>query len=117
MAFSNYRELLVWQKSMDLVEQVYKLVALLPKDEIYALSSQIRRAAVSIPSNIAEGQGRQYEKEFKHYLSVAKGSLYELETQLTLCAKLKFLNEKDIESVMSLCNEVERMLTKLILSV
>ena len=80
----SYRELIVWQKSMELAEKVYLLVKALPKEETYALSDQMRRAAVSIPSNIAEGHARQSQKEFLQFLCIARGSRAELETQLLL---------------------------------
>ncbi len=80
MAWKHYKDMIVWQKAMDLVQEVYRLVKLLPVDERFDLSSQIRRAVVSIPSIIAEGQGRQTEKEFKQFLSIAKGSVFEVET-------------------------------------
>jgi hypothetical protein len=81
MKVKNYRELIVWQKAMDLVEEVYKSSRDFPREEVYALTSQIRRAAVSIPSNIAEGQGRKSTNEFLHHLSIAHGSLREVETR------------------------------------
>lgn len=117
MAFSNYKDLSVWKKSMDLTEEVYNLVKKLPKEEKYALSDQIRRSAVSVPSNIAEGQGRESKNEFRSFLSVAKGSLAELETQLLICVRLHYLTQKDIEKSLSLANEIERMLTALILRI
>ena len=75
MAYKNYKELIVWQKAMDLTDEVYKLAQRLPKEEIYGLANQMRRAAVSIPSNIAEGQGRKTNNEFCNFLSIANGSL------------------------------------------
>jgi len=80
MAVQNYRELIVWQKSMDLVELVYQATKAFPKEELYGLTNQVRRAAVSIPSNIAEGQARQSTAEFKNFLSIAQGSRAETET-------------------------------------
>jgi four helix bundle protein len=90
MKVKNYRELIVWQKAMDLVEGVYKSSKGFPREEVYALTSQIRRAAVSIPSNIAEGQGRRSTAEFLHHLSIAHGSLRETETQILVAARLEF---------------------------
>ena len=116
MAYRNYKDLTVWQKAMDLTEEVYRLVKNLPKEEIYALSDQIRRAVVSVPSNIAEGQGRESKNEFRSFLSVAKGSLSELETQLLICVRLKYFTEADIKIALSLSNEIDRMLTTLILN-
>lgn len=115
MAFANYRNLTVWQKAMILTEEVYRLVKKLPKEEIYALSNQMRRAAVSVPSNIAEGQGRATKNEFRTFLSIANGSLAELETQLLICVHLGYLSDEEISTAMSLSNEVNRMLTSLIL--
>ncbi len=113
MSWKHYKELIVWQKSMDLVESVYSLTRSLPSDERYALTDQIRRAAVSIPSNIAEGHGRQTDKEYKQYLSIAKGSVSEVETQLMICVRLNYLTEQQTESVLVLCDEIRRMLTKI----
>ncbi len=93
MAVKSYNDLIVWQKSMDLVVEVYKLVRNLPKEELYALSNQMRRAAVSVPSNIAEGQKRNSTKEFVQFLSFAKGSAAELQTQLLICNRLDYFTE------------------------
>lgn len=115
MAYSSYRELTVWQKAMELAEEVYHLVKKLPKEETYALSDQMRRAAVSVPSNIAEGHGRESKNEFRSFLSIANGSVSELETQLLLCIRLGYLSKADTESALSLSNEINRMLSALIL--
>ena len=114
MAWKSYKELIVWQKSVQLAKSIYLLVKKLPIEERYALSDQMRRAAVSIPSNIAEGHGRRTPSEFRHFLSVAKGSTSELETQLILCVELNFLQENDITESSDLCEEVRRILTKMI---
>ncbi len=114
MKVKQYRELIVWQKAMDLVVATYRLVKLLPKDEAFALSSQMRRAVVSIPSNIAEGQSRSSTKEFANFLSIAKGSNAELETQIEVGVRLGFFSPDQIETPLSLANEVGRMLTVLI---
>ena len=111
---AGYRELNVWQKSMTLVEEVYYLVKLLPKEETYGLSDQMRRAAVSIPSNIAEGHGRSSAKEFSRFLLIAQGSNAELETQLELCVRLQFLTVQQTSIAVSLCTEVGKMLRTLI---
>ena len=87
----SYRDLAVWKQSMDFVEDVYRALALFPADEKYGLSDQIRRAVVSIPSNIAEGFGRDSDKEFAHFLSIARGSLFEVSTQLEIARRLGFL--------------------------
>jgi four helix bundle protein len=114
MSLKSYRELLVWQKSILATKMVYLLVKRLPREELFALSSQMRRAAISIPSNIAEGQARNSAKEFLKFLSIAKGSKAELETQLTLCVEIKYLTQEDISSVMSLLEEIGKMLNSLI---
>ncbi len=116
MAWKHYKELIVWQKSMDLVTEIYRLTKQLPPDERYSLTDQIRRAVVSIPSNIAEGHGRQTEREFKQFLSIAKGSVSEVETQLLICNRLDYLTEEQTEPVLLLCDEIRRILTKLITS-
>src|SRR5512135_2077752 len=87
----NYRDLIAWQKAMDLVEMVYRLTKDFPKDEIYTLTSQIRRAVVSVPANIAEGQGRASDGEFHRFLTIAHGSLRELETHLFIAQRLGYL--------------------------
>ena len=109
----DFKDLFLWQRAMDLVVEVYQLVKKLPKEELFALSDQIRRAVISIPSNIAEGQGRNSSKEFIHFLSIAKGSKAELETQLLLCVRINYLKELEIEKAMSLVEEVGKMLHSL----
>ena len=114
MRIQKYEDLIVWQKSMDLVVDIYKLVKLLPNEEIYALSDQMRRAAVSIPSNIAEGQERGSAKEFVRFLYIAKGSKGELETQLSICIRLKYLTQPQAASAQSLLGEIGKMINSLI---
>ena len=109
-----YQDLYVWQRSMDLVFEVYRIVKLLPKEELYALSNQIRKAVVSIPSNIAEGHQRQSVKDFVKFLTIAKGSNAELQTQLLICKGLNYLSAETIHQSMQLSTEVEKMLTSLI---
>lgn len=109
----DYKDLIVWQKAMDLVVEVYALAKLLPKEEIYALSSQIRRAAISIPSNIAEGQARNSTKEFIQFLAIAKGSKAELETQLLLCLRIGYLHEDQIATAMNTLAEIGKMINAL----
>ena len=109
-----YQDLLVWKKAMRLVMDVYRLVRNFPKDEKYALGDQMRRAVVSIPSNIAEGQQRQTVKEFIHFLYIAKGSCAELTTQLFICRELFQLDNEQIQKALAQTNEVGRMLTALI---
>ena len=114
MEKSSYQGLLVWQKAMELTTVIYKLVKKLPKEELYSLSDQIRRAVVSIPSNIAEGQERNTNKEFIHFLTISRGSKAELETQLLICVKVGYLNETEIIEAMNLSIETGKMLTSLI---
>ena len=116
MGLQKYEDLIVWQKSMDLVAEVYRIAKLLPGEELYALSSQMRRAAVSIPSNIAEGQERSTTKDFIKYLFIAKGSKAELETQLLICARLQYLTQSQIETAQDLLVEIGKMLNAMIKS-
>lgn len=102
-------DLIIWQKSMELTKLVYEFVAYLPSDEKYGLISQIKRSSISIPSNIAEGAGRNSNKEFKHFLSVANGSSYELHTQLTLTVALSLVPIEKIQPVLDLITEVQKM--------
>ena len=113
MPVKSYRELIVWRKAVDLVEAIYKATAGFPTHEIYGLTSQVRRAAVSVPSNIAEGQGRQSTNEFLHHLSIAYGSLMEVETQLIIAERLSYLPPPDREHCLSLAAEVGRLLNGL----
>ena len=99
---------------MDLVVEAYELVKRLPKQEQYSLSDQIRRSAISISSNIAEGNGRNSDKDYIRFLSMARGSQYELETQLMLCTRLGYLSDDDIDKSLNLCDETGRMLNALI---
>lgn len=117
MGSANYKDLQVWRKSMDLVVEIYKLVKLLPKEEIYALSDQMRRAAISIPSNIAEGQSRNSTKEFTQFLSVSKASAAELTTQLLICNRIGYFNDSQTAYALDLTAEVERMLVALMRSI
>lgn len=113
VSVQHYRELIVWQKAIVLVEEVYRSTNDFPKTEIYALTNQIRRAAVSIPSNIAEGQGRNSTREFLHFLSVAQGSLMELETQVTIAERLGYFNQTQEKHLLDSTAEVSRMLSGL----
>ncbi len=114
MSISNYKDLIVWQKAMDLVMETYSLINYCPKEENFALSNQMRRAVISIPSNIAEGQQRNSTKEFVHFLSIARGSKGELETQLLICVRLKYLEKEKVDKAMMLCQEIGKMLNTLI---
>ena len=113
MDVKDYKDLIVWQKAMELAREIYKLARKLPKEEMYGLSNQIRRSAVSIPSNIAEGHSRNSRKEFIQFLSIAKGSKSELETQLILCRDLGYFEHEDIENCFILITEVGKMLNGL----
>jgi len=106
---NDYRNLKNWEKAMVLTELVYTLVKELPPDEKFGLVSQIKRCSISIPSNIAEGAGRNSKKEFIHFLSITNGSTTELETQLILMNRLKFISEADIKEAMVLCKEIRNM--------
>ena len=107
----SYKDLLIWQKAFEIVILSYKLVNLFPKEELYALTSQIKRAATSIPSNIAEGYGRNTDKSFSHFIDIARGSLYELETQLLHAKELEFINDIQMfNSVISLITEESKMI-------
>ena len=110
MRTRNFRELLVWQRSMQLTKEVYRQTAALPKSEIFGLQSQMRRAAVSIPSNIAEGHGRLSDQLLRVFLAQARGSLYELETQVQLCEDLDFIPLDQTQELRALCDEVARMI-------
>lgn len=110
MKLLSYKELIVWQKSIQLVKEVYKLTGSFPKSELFGITSQIRRAVVSIPSNIAEGYGRRSHKEYAQFYSIAYGSALEVETQLIIALKLKFALEEKFKESENLLNEVIRML-------
>lgn len=114
MRTRHFRELLVWQRSMVLAKEVYKATALLPKDEMFGLRSQMRRAAVSVPSNIAEGHGRLSDHLLRVFLAQARGSLYELETQIQLTEDLQFLPPQETKILMEQCVEISRMINGLI---
>ena len=103
-------DLKVWQKSIELTKQVYRIVAELPDNERYGLTSQIKRCAVSIPSNIAEGAGRNSNKEFKYFLGIANGSSYELHTQLILVYELNLIEKYKIEDILNLIIEIQKMI-------
>ena len=109
----TYRDLIVWQKSMILVTNIYKVSKSFPNDETYGLTSQIRRCAVSIPSNIAEGYGRSSRNDYIPSLHIATGSLYELQTQLEICYNLRFLNKNNFNNLYESSREIERMLSSL----
>lgn len=111
---ANFKELLVWQKSIDFVTDIYRATELFPKSEIYGLISQIRRAAVSIPSNIAEGNSRRSKPDYLQFLKIARGSCAETETQLTICKNLNLLNEESYLKLNQGIIEITKMLNGLI---
>jgi four helix bundle protein len=111
MSVKRYHDLFAWQKAMDLAEQVYQISKAFPREELYGLTSQIRRSAVSVPSNIAEGHCRNGRREFVHHLSIALGSLGELETQLILAQRLGYLGEN--APIFELASETGRLLVGL----
>ena len=110
----TYRKLLVWQKSMTLVTDIYNEVKIFPSDELYALTSQIKRSATSIPSNIAVGYGRDGTKDYLRFLNIALSSLFELQTQIEIAFNLKFLEESNFITLYDKTREIERMLTSFI---
>jgi four helix bundle protein len=111
---ASYEDLKVWRLAMDLVLQIYRCTASFPKQEVYGLTSQMRRAAVSIPSNIAEGKGRYSRKELLQFLFHARGSLLELRTQITIALELGLLQRPDADDLINLACEVGRLLNGLI---
>lgn len=114
MAVTTYRQLEVWQRAIALVEVVYMLAKQFPTEERFGLTSQIQRAAVSIPANIAEGWGRSHRGDFLHHLSIAKGSLMEVETHLILAVKLGFIAKDDAKQAWGLTQQVGEMITGMI---
>ena len=102
----SFRELRIWQAAMDLVENIYLLTRSFPKQETYGLTSQLQRAAVSIPSNIAEGHAREHLKEYLHHLSMAQASLAELETQLEIALRLEYLTAGQLKELMDECSSL-----------
>lgn len=109
MSIKNYSDLVVWQKSIQLVKMIYVRTNAFPREEIYGLTSQIRRAAVSIPSNITEGQARQSTHGFKRFLSISMGSPVEVETQRIIAQKLKYVTEELLNKALILSDEIKRM--------
>jgi|SRR5690554_772442 four helix bundle protein len=108
----SYKDLLIWQKGIKLVILCYNITKSFPQEELYALTSQIKRASVSVPSNIAEGFGRNTDKSFSHFLDIAKGSLFELETQLTIAKELDFIKDfKLYIEILNLIDEESKMIS------
>ena len=113
MAARNYSDLVAWQKAMDLVEAVYRATLSFPHEERFGLTSQVRPAVVSVPSNIAEGQGCRSVNEFVRHLSTAHGSLREVETQVLIAGRLSYLHQRDVGELMELAAEVGRLINGL----
>ena len=109
----GYRDLVVWQQAMDVAVETYRLTSSFPKEEMFGLTSQMRRAAVSIASNIAEGEGRKSKNEFSHFLGIALGSKSELETQLILSERINLLKITDTEPIKKSLDDIGKMLTAL----
>lgn len=110
----NFRNLNIWKRGIQLVKMIYKVSAQLPKEEVYGLKSQICRAAVSVPSNIAEGCSRNSEMEYKRFLEIAIGSLFEVETQLIIIGELAYAENKDIQPIIEEIESLEKMINSLI---
>ena len=110
-SINSYKDLLIWQKGIVLVVKVYQLVKTFPQEELYALTSQLKRAVISIPSNISEGYGRNTDKSFSHFVDIARGSLCELETQMIIAKELDFVTNWDLyHEIMSLITEESKMI-------
>lgn len=113
----NFKKFDIWKKGIQLVKEVYKLAELLPNQEKYGLRSQITRAAVSVPSNIAEGASRNSEIEFKRYLEIAIGSLFELETQILIIQELDLTDSKQVKKLLGMIEEESKMISALIIKI
>ena len=116
MVLSNYRELNAWQVAVELTEETYRVTRTFPADERYGLTSQMNRSAVSIPSNITEGYGRNSTGEYIQRLGIARGSLCELETQIEICMRLKYISEPDAISLLDKCTTISKLIVGLIKS-
>ncbi|MBF4493457.1 four helix bundle protein [Flavobacterium sp. JLP] len=111
---SHFRKILVWQKSITLVTKIYKATSTFPKEETFGLTSQIRRSSVSIPSNIAEGSGRESNKDFLRFLYISLGSIFEMQTQLEIAKNIIYIKEEEFNLLYEDSREIERMLASLI---
>jgi len=109
----SYQDLDVWRLSINLVKEIYRVIEKFPSSELYVLSSQIRKAAISIPSNIAEGQGRNSSREFRQYLAVSLGSLAELETQLIIAQEIRYLTAEELDPLLISIDTIRKMLRAL----
>ncbi|GHB70988.1 four helix bundle protein [Persicitalea jodogahamensis] len=112
--FNTYRETIVWQKAMAFVTAIYKITSSFPTSEQFTLTSQMRRSAISIPSNVAEGFGRRSTGDFVRFLQISTGSLYELQTQVEIAFNLQYVSKEDYDSLFSQSREIERLLSSLI---
>jgi len=112
--YTSYRDLQIWQKSMDFVEKIYNLTNQFPKSETYSLVSQLRRASVSVPSNIAEGSRRGSQKEFRNFLRISYASGAEIETQLEIAKRLKYISDEELINTNNLITELQKMLNSFI---
>lgn len=110
---NRFKELLVWQKAIDLAVEVYRITENLPKEERYGLISQINRSVISIPSNIAEGAGRNTNKDFNNFLGMAQGSSFELETQLIISNRLNYVSKDDFQNIETQLEHIQNMIAKL----
>ena len=111
---SHFKKILVWQKSISLVTKIYKATRTFPKEEMFGLTSQIRRSSVSIPSNIAEGSGRESSKDFLRFLYISMGSIFEMQTQLEIAKNIIYIKEEEFNNLYEDSREIERMLASLI---
>ncbi len=116
MALASYHDLLAWQRAIDFVVDTYKLTGQFPRTELYGLTAQLQRAAVSIPSNIAEGAGRIHTREYIHHAGIARGSLFEAETQIIVAQRLGFVSEDNTRPLLNAVAEVGRLLHGLIVA-
>ena len=114
---SSYKDLLIWQKGISIVKLIYQICSEFPEDEVYNLQSQMKRAAISIPSNIAEGYGRNYTNSYVQFLKIARGSLLELETQLIISKELNFIDDTSFKNIEELIIEENKMLNAFISSI
>lgn len=110
MEVKSYKDLTVWQKAIALVDMTYRATRSFPKEELYGLTNQLRRAVVSVPSNIAEGHARQSRAEYKQFIAIARGSLAEVETQLIIANRQGYLTDEDLKNILVLHTEVSKML-------
>jgi len=117
VAVTHYRELVAWQRAMDFVEAIYRLSQRFPREELYGLTNQLRRSAVSVPSNVAEGQGRGIGLEFARFLRIANGSRQEAETQILIAVRLGYITESEAADALGLGDEVGRLLAGLLRSI